>query len=294
MLESARELRWGVEQRLEFIEFRLFWEGGVNRSDIINFFGVSVPQASKDLSQYQALAPDNIVYDKSLKRYFSSEEFQPRFIQLDAAQYLTQLNSIARGVLNPDDTWFSSIPDFAAVPLPRRNIDPHVFRQVLTAVRNERAIEIKYQSLSKSRPKPTWRWITPHAFGFDGMRWHARAFCHIDRQFKDFLLPRTLNVRSNAAPEAKPSDDYTWIETVGVVLKPHPKMNDDQKKVIELDFGMIKGALHVEVKLAMLYYFLRRLGLDFDEHKREPKEQHIVLADPEPVRAALARAQYQS
>ena len=31
-------LKWGVERRLEFIEFRLFWEGGVNRSDIIGTF----------------------------------------------------------------------------------------------------------------------------------------------------------------------------------------------------------------------------------------------------------------
>ncbi|AOZ71231.1 hypothetical protein LPB142_17345 (plasmid) [Rhodobacter xanthinilyticus] len=36
------ELRWGVEQRLEFIEFRLFWEGHVNRSDLMDQFGVSV------------------------------------------------------------------------------------------------------------------------------------------------------------------------------------------------------------------------------------------------------------
>jgi hypothetical protein len=37
-------LRWGTEQRLEFIEFRLFWEGGLNRSDITEQFGVSIPQ----------------------------------------------------------------------------------------------------------------------------------------------------------------------------------------------------------------------------------------------------------
>ena len=39
-------MRWGVEKRLEFIEFRLFWEGGINRADIMERFGVSVPQAS--------------------------------------------------------------------------------------------------------------------------------------------------------------------------------------------------------------------------------------------------------
>jgi len=29
MSNDRSELRWGVEQRLEFIEFRLFWEGHV-------------------------------------------------------------------------------------------------------------------------------------------------------------------------------------------------------------------------------------------------------------------------
>lgn len=50
-------MRWGVEKRLEFIEFRLFWEGGINRADIMEQFGVSVPQASKDLSLYEQKAP---------------------------------------------------------------------------------------------------------------------------------------------------------------------------------------------------------------------------------------------
>jgi hypothetical protein len=30
---DTKGFRWGVERRLEFVEFRLFWEGGVNRSD---------------------------------------------------------------------------------------------------------------------------------------------------------------------------------------------------------------------------------------------------------------------
>jgi hypothetical protein len=49
MDNDRSELRWGVEQRLEFIEFRLFWEGHVNRRDLMDQFGVSVNQASTDL-----------------------------------------------------------------------------------------------------------------------------------------------------------------------------------------------------------------------------------------------------
>ena len=68
-MDPSSELKWGIEQRLEFIEFRLYWEGAINRSDIMGRFGVSMPQASKDLSRYQELAPENMAYNKSEKRY---------------------------------------------------------------------------------------------------------------------------------------------------------------------------------------------------------------------------------
>src|SRR5690606_10205313 len=92
-------LKWGVERRLEFIEFRLYWEGGVNRSDIVEAFDVSVPQASKDLTLYQERAPQNAVYNKSAKRYVASETCQPCFLKPDAAHYLTQLRSVSEGIL---------------------------------------------------------------------------------------------------------------------------------------------------------------------------------------------------
>jgi hypothetical protein len=66
MDNDRSELRWGVEQRLEFIEFRLFWEGHVNRSDVMEKFGLSVNQASSDLNRYIGLAPATMTYDKSL------------------------------------------------------------------------------------------------------------------------------------------------------------------------------------------------------------------------------------
>ncbi len=88
MAEPGAGLTWGVERRLEFIEFRLFWEGGVNRSDIIEKFGVSVPQASKDLTLYQERAPQNAVYDKSAKRYVASDRFEPCFLKPDPSRYL--------------------------------------------------------------------------------------------------------------------------------------------------------------------------------------------------------------
>ena len=63
MAKEVGDLRWSVEQRLEFIEFRLFWQGQVNRSDLIETFQVSINQASGDLTKYSDLAPGNMVYN---------------------------------------------------------------------------------------------------------------------------------------------------------------------------------------------------------------------------------------
>ena len=62
------DVRWGVERRLEFIEFRLFWEGHVNRGDLMAAFGISINQASADLNRYLGMTPDNMLYDKSARR----------------------------------------------------------------------------------------------------------------------------------------------------------------------------------------------------------------------------------
>ena len=51
MAEAATVLKWGVERRLEFIEFRLFWEGSINRAALVETFGVSVPQAATALAE---------------------------------------------------------------------------------------------------------------------------------------------------------------------------------------------------------------------------------------------------
>jgi hypothetical protein len=291
MSEQAQGLRWGIEQRLEFIEFRLFWEGGVNRADIIDRFKVSVPQASKDLTHYQEIAPGNMCYDKSLKRYFASDAFKPRYLQPDASDYLKQMAVVELSPRAEGQTWVAQPVSFATVPQPRRAIDPATLRKLLVVIRSRRAVQIRYQSLTPDKPKPLWRWITPHAFCFDGMRWHARAFCHERKAFRDFLLPRISALRGDAEPALSPEKDHAWHEIYRIKLKPHPRLSDEQKRAVTADYGMKNGVFDVTMRLAMLFYFRKQhLGLDYKEHERDPQQQHIVMADPDSVREAQARA----
>lgn len=278
MENDRSELRWGVEQRLEFIEFRLFWEGHVNRSDVMTKFGLSVNQASSDLSRYIRLAPANMTYDKSLRTYVRNTDFTSVFNKLDAGRYLAQLRSLADDIMNTNDTWIAELPSYDAAPTPARGVDPVILRSVVGAIRRSEVIEVKYQSLS--RPEPGWRWIAPHAIGFDGFRWHTRAFCKIDKVFKDFLLSRIISTRSVEASEITEEADEDWQEHVTLEIGPHPELSESQKKVIALDYGMRDGKAEIQVRRALLYYALKRLGLDDNAPVRPPQEQQIVLVSP--------------
>src|SRR5215471_7212147 len=86
-----RQGSWGQQQRLEFIDFRLFWEGRLNRSDLIEFFGISLPQASLDLARYMEIAPENINYDKTGKAYLPSACFKPAVASVESTAYLELL-----------------------------------------------------------------------------------------------------------------------------------------------------------------------------------------------------------
>ena len=275
MENDRSELRWGVEQRLEFIEFRLFWEGHVNRSDLMDQFGVSVNQASTDLNRYIGFAPDNMVYDKSARTYVRGRGFKPHFLEPDASRYLAQLRSVADGILDREDSWIADLPPYAAAPTPVRGVNPVTLRSVVGAIRRSEAIEVKYQSLSS--PDPRWRWIEPHAIAFDGFRWHTRAFCLIDKAFKDFLLSRILDIRGSRESETSADDDRDWHSEVTLEVGPHPDLADTQAKVIALDYGMRAGKAKIKVRKALLYYALRRLGLDTDPAARKPQDQQIVL-----------------
>src|SRR5690348_8709075 len=98
-----------------------------------------------------------------------------------------------------------------------------------------------------------WRWIAPHAIGSDGFRWHARSYCALDKVFKDFVLSRILGIRGTKSADVDPTADADGHE-----------LSAGQRKIVELDYGMSGGVAEIPVRKALLYYTLRRLGLDTD------------------------------
>ena len=281
MAKQTGDLRWSVEQRLEFIEFRLFWQGQVNRSDLIETFQVSVNQASGDLTKYTDLAPGNMVYNVRVRSYERAPGFVPRFFKPDANRYLSSLRAVSAGLIAQTESWLAAPPSHDATPVPVRGVDAVILRAVVEAIGRRQALEVRYQSFS--RPDPMWRWIAPHALAFDGFRWHARAWCEVDEGFKDFVLSRMLAARATKATIVDQATDADWSEITTLEIGPHPDLSLPQKAAIALDYGMSDGRLTIEVRKAMLYYALKRLGLDTDVSARRPKDQQIVLLNRDAV-----------
>ena len=145
-------LSWSVEQRLAFIEERLFWLGEVNRGDLVRRFGVSLGQASADINRFLAHDPEDVTYDKSAKRYVAGDDFRPRLTDPGAGRFLGELRLVDLGVLKAGETMLGSVPPFDATPVPERAIDPVILRAVLRAIREKAALDIVYQSMSRTGP----------------------------------------------------------------------------------------------------------------------------------------------
>lgn len=69
------KINYAVEQRLRMIDFLLFHYKRINRSVIMDYFGISAPQASLDIQAYLVMAGDGVRYDKTNKCYVTTPTF---------------------------------------------------------------------------------------------------------------------------------------------------------------------------------------------------------------------------
>lgn len=283
---SDHGFRWSIERRLAFIEERLFWLGETNRADLVRQFGVSLGQASADIARYLTLEPRGVAYDKSAKRYVAGDDFKPALAAPDANRLLGELRLVDRGILPAADTMLGGTLPFDATPVPERRIDALVLRTVLRAIRAQGALDVLYQSMN--RPEPVRRTIEPHALAYDGFRWHARSFDHQSNTFRDFVLGRIAKPKAIGPAGSDPDNDADWRTFINLEIAPHPRLTPAQARAIAIDYGIRGRSAMLKVRRALLFYALKRLGLDVAPETRPPNEQHIVLTNREDVDAVLA------
>jgi hypothetical protein len=258
--DEPRRQGWGQERRLEFIEFRLLWDGKLNRGELVEFFGISIQQASLDLARYIELAPGNLHYDRSEKVYKVQSPLNLVFTQPDSQVFLDQLSGPPAGATSAQLSFIGWRPPCGIVKYPTRSIRPEILMRVIWAIRDRQDIEITYQSMRQ--PAAGRRWIFPHAIAFDGARWHARAWCHENHYFKDFVFARIQHIHAARKSDVNDQHDHRWHTLATVVLRPHHDLTAGQRLAVETEFAMRDGMLEVTLREALVHYLIRQLRID--------------------------------
>lgn len=277
--QNDASLKWDTRQRLALLEATALWEGRVTTVSLIQLFGISRGQASKDFSLYHQLAAGNLVYDRNHKAYFPSDDFVPRFMRGTTEEYFRLVEA---GSLLGQSVVLPIVPTGVGVEClspPERKLDFRVLRLIHQAIREKRQFRASYQSLTSPAKRLT---LEPHTLVFNGFRWHIRAFSREHGDYRDFVLARFVSV-----PELDGSagfgidDDQDWQKIDSLLLAPHPGLSPQQQSVIADDFGMVDGQLNLQIRRALKLYVLRMLHLDI-EHS-DPKVQQIVWLNREVV-----------
>lgn len=258
-------------ERLAYIDLKVFFSGELRRADLESRFGIAPAAATRDLSCYRGLAPDNLVYDPSAKTYTLGDRFSPVFpIAVDRAlAWLRQGygDGLALSIGRP-------VPADGADLLVPPPID--ILGAVARAIHRGDALRISYQSLSSGLSE---REIVPLALVDNGMRWHVRAFDRMNSRFGDFVINRigaAEQVTTSVADIERLSADEQWNREIELHLVPHPGLA--HPKAIEADYGVTGGVLRVKVRAAVAGYALGRWGVDCSPtHSLDHRRHHLWL-----------------
>lgn len=200
---------------LEFIDYRLRWDGHINRSNLTDFFGISIPQASLDITEYTKLAPNNLEYDTRGRVYRATHSYQSIYESSSLEHYLENLMRI---ITQPEVAYGNFLgwqPPIAGVPKLGRRLNSKIVEEILKAIRETESVEVTY--LSMTDPDGSNRKLTPHALVHDGNRWHVRAYCHKRMAFRDFSLSRIKHAKCTGLDQDRASLDVEWSNIVNII-----------------------------------------------------------------------------
>jgi hypothetical protein len=250
---------WSQRCRLEFIDFRLRWEGKLNRKDLETFFGISPQQATNDLAAYAQGDHDNLKYEPRLKAFVATPWFRPLYPATASRFYLNELLAVHAGLAHVGSTYIGWRPDVATMPAVGRLVDGEVLTAVLGAIRHRRMVNARYLEVGKE--SMTFIMVSPHGLAFDGRRWYVRVYCHVRKTFRDLVLSRIANAEVGSPSAAEFSEDMLWHTELTITIAPRGSLSPGERMSVQHDYGMSDGRLELSSRHAMLARTLGYLQL---------------------------------
>ncbi|PLW83214.1 hypothetical protein CWI75_07315 [Kineobactrum sediminis] len=278
--KGAWPIRWDLLVRYRFIETIALWEGRLTTRHLCETFGIGRQQASKDINHYiREIGPGNLVYDMSLKGYTPAADFMPRVTQGMADEYL-HLMARNNELSNVFESLALNVANVEVLSVPVRDVKPEALRPIMQAARQQRRLEVDYVSIHN--PDREGRIIVPHTVVYTGLRWHVRAWCEKNQEYRDFVLSRFRDIPDilGTSPHGI-EGDAEWNTRVTLRIVPDPRLRADQASVVAADYGMHNGALEITIRGKLVPYALKLLHIDPGEAQDDPIAQQIVVENRE-------------
>lgn len=285
--QTIESVRWDLALRYRLIETVAWWEGRLTTNHLMQSFGISRQQASKDINTYiNEHAPKNLSYDKHLKGYVPTRSFVPLFISDSANAYLQLLNQNHERAPHIEGLSLA-YAHIEVLDVPDRSIRPEVLRPLLKACRERLRFEVEYVSFRT--PGGETRLIAPHTLIYSGMRWHVRAYCEKNGEYRDFVLSR---FRGTPELMDEPSEhsrelDAGWNASITVILEPDSRLKPEQREILAADYGMQNGQLVIRTRGALVQYVLQRYQIDTTKVHTKPSAQQLVVSNLEELQPWL-------
>jgi len=270
---------WHKTQRLRAIEIILFWHGRLNTSDIIQAFGISRIQASKDIKQYIQTNPGNMYYDFNEKTYLKALPMKLRFTQGIIDEYIDHISRMSQPVKNQV---------FEVLNLHYSSVKPEIISPIIQAINKQQAVSIVYASMNT--PEGKSRVLYPHSLIDTGFRWHLRAYCDSRHEFRDFNIGRILHkpeYLKSSLPEANRNNDTLWHKDVTLEIIPNPLLTNEQQKLVGLEFNMKSGALYIKTRAPLVHYTLQRYQIDSASLIEPIKTQTLAIRNNKDIASYL-------
>jgi hypothetical protein len=241
--------------RLLHLERVAYWRGRVSRADLTDTYDISGVQASNDVQRYLAFNPNALRYDLRKKRYFWNPAAQPVLHRPDFGEAVREL------LETEGDADAAALPAARCQRLeyPVREVKLEVQRALMSAILNGTVLSVRY--LSVSSIDHDMREIAPHAFGHDGFRWHARAWCFKNGEYRDFVLARVAAVKEERLLEEDLPADTEWTTPTVVVARLNPVLPEEVKTGLREDYTLDKeDRLQWHTRKALAFYACRHLA----------------------------------
>ncbi len=276
------------QRRLQRLELLCLWEGRLNNARLREILDVSQVRASELIREFREEHPYWTQWDTKTRSFhatfdaYRSAEGTADNTPINAESLALYLALVGLPYTAHAMQEGHSAPVCAAFPdLSAPN--PRIFAALNEAIRLRQAVEITYRSMRE--PIPHKRIISPHSLVRAGRRWHARAFCSKNQDFRDYALGRIVEVDLlGSAAEKLEADDKSWMARVPVRIIAHPDLSPEQEDLIRFEYFANTSARVVTCRGSLVNYLLQDIRAAIDVKTQRPPEYQIAVGNVEEVR----------